>query len=90
MTTYINILGAKYALITGVSYAYDHIHKRAETWDTQNLKTGVGASSPWVRIPPHPPFHFNIIEEFSESSDCSHCRPNFAHSLDLAEKERAW
>jgi hypothetical protein len=27
----------------------------AERFKAPVLKTGVGASSPWVRIPPHPP-----------------------------------
>jgi hypothetical protein len=58
MTTYINMLGAKFALITGISYAYDHIHKPVEIWGAANLKTVVGGSSPWVRIPPCPPLFF--------------------------------
>ena len=30
----------------------------AERFKAPVLKTGVGASPPWVRIPPHPPFHY--------------------------------
>ena len=29
----------------------------AERFKAPVLKTGVGASSPWVRIPPHPPYN---------------------------------
>ena len=33
----------------------------AERFKAPVLKTGVGASSPWVRIPPHPPDRIDIV-----------------------------
>ncbi len=36
----------------------------AERFKAPVLKTGEGASSPWVRIPPHPPFDFDFIDKF--------------------------
>lgn len=40
----------------------------AERFKAPVLKTGVGESLPWVRIPPHPPFTIEIVEEFSVSA----------------------
>ena len=39
----------------------------AERLKAPVLKTGVGASPPWVRIPPHPPDAIEIIAIFGNS-----------------------
>jgi hypothetical protein len=45
------------ALREPLTYCKNHNGWVAERFKAPVLKTGAGASPPWVRIPPHPPIY---------------------------------
>src|SRR6266478_1107457 len=47
----------------------------AERFKAPVLKTGVGASSPWVRIPPHPPAPRSVSRRCTRGVACFETRP---------------